>query len=99
MPGVAICGKEDRMKRWRWLLLGGCLLGVAGCDYQEVEIEIGYKGEARRNPWLAAERMVAQYGHEVESLTGWRAPEAGPGHRRCGSRNPRRVGNCRFSQR
>ena len=36
--------------------------------------EIGYEGEARRNPWLAAERMVAGYGYEVESLTAWRSP-------------------------
>jgi hypothetical protein len=63
------------MSRWRWLLLGGCLLGLAGCEYEEVEYETGYKGEARRNPWLAAERMMAQYGYDVESLTGWRAPE------------------------
>jgi hypothetical protein len=59
----------------RWLLLGGCLLGLAGCETREVEYEIGYKGAARLNPWLAAERMVARYGYEVESLAGWRAPE------------------------
>lgn len=59
----------------RWLLLGIGLLGLTGCETREVEVEIGYKGTARRNPWLAAERMVARYGQEVESLTGWRAPE------------------------
>ena len=65
------------MKGWRWLLLGGCLLGLAGCEYEEVVREIGYKGEARGNPWLAAERMMTQYGYDVESQTGWRAPEDG----------------------
>lgn len=60
----------------RWLLLG-CVLGLAGCEYEEVVREIGYEGEARRNPWLAAERMVAGYGYEVESLTAWRSPAYG----------------------
>jgi hypothetical protein len=59
----------------RWLLLVGCVSGLAGCEYEEVERVIGYQGEARRNPWLAAERMVSHYGYDVESLTSWRAPQ------------------------
>lgn len=62
------------MNRWRWLLLVGFLVALTGCEYEEIERETGYQGEARLNPWLAAERMVAHYGYGVESLTGWRPP-------------------------
>jgi hypothetical protein len=50
-------------------------LFLVGCDYTEVTREIGYKGKARVNPWLAAERFVARYGYVVKSLPAWRAPE------------------------
>jgi hypothetical protein len=48
---------------------------LAACDYTEVKREIGYKGKARINPWLAAERFAAQYDGEVRSLAAWTAPE------------------------
>jgi hypothetical protein len=59
----------------RLLILLGMVFTLAGCDYEEIEVETGYKGQARRNPWLAAERFTAAYGFEVESLTTWREPE------------------------
>jgi hypothetical protein len=55
-----------------WLLFVS--LGMTACDYTEVEREIGYKGKARVNPWLAAERFVARQDHEVRSLASWKAP-------------------------
>lgn len=64
------------MNGWRWLLLAGWMLSMTGCEYEEVEREIGYQGAARRNPWLAAERMVARCGYDVTSVTGWQAPAA-----------------------
>jgi hypothetical protein len=50
------------------------LLALVGCDYTEVKRETGYKGKARINPWLAAERFVAKYGNKVESLPAWKTP-------------------------
>lgn len=49
-------------------------LAVTSCEYTEVEREIGYKGKARVNPWLAAERFAGHYGGEVKSLATWTAP-------------------------
>jgi hypothetical protein len=50
-------------------------LALGSCDYVEVEREIGYKGKARVNPWLAAERYSQREGHEVKSVISWTAPE------------------------
>ncbi|MBK1817783.1 hypothetical protein JIN84_19340 [Luteolibacter yonseiensis] len=51
------------------------VLVITGCDYTEVKREIGYKGKARINPWLAAERFCEQYDGEVRSLAVWTAPQ------------------------
>ncbi|HSP43885.1 MAG TPA: DUF4350 domain-containing protein [Luteolibacter sp.] len=59
----------------RHVLTAIALLAVAGCDYREVEREIGYKGKARVNPWLAAERFVEKRGDEVLSVVSWTPPE------------------------
>lgn len=48
---------------------------LAACDYTEEKREIGYKGKARINPWLAAERFASQYDGGVRSLAAWAAPE------------------------
>lgn len=60
----------------RVLLCLGCVLVLTGCEYDEVEVETGYKGRARTNPWLAAERFVAAYGFEVKSRATWQEPES-----------------------
>lgn len=60
-----------------WLLLFTAISLSACSDYTEVEREIGYKGKARINPWLAAEKFSAQYGGKVRSLATWTAPEYG----------------------
>ena len=52
-------------------------LFLTGCDYTEIERETGYKGRARVNPWLAAERFVRRSGGEVRAEIAWRAPERG----------------------
>jgi len=59
------------MKLGLWFVI---LFAVVGCDYTEVKRETGYKGKARINPWLAAERFAAQYGNKVKSLPAWKAP-------------------------
>ena len=51
------------------------LLTLVGCDHREVEREIGYKGKARVNPWLAAERFVEKRGNEVLSVVSWTEPD------------------------
>jgi hypothetical protein len=51
------------------------VLALTACDYTEVKRETGYKGKARINPWLAAERFVARHDHEVRSLASWAAPD------------------------
>jgi hypothetical protein len=48
---------------------------LTGCDYTEVVREIGYKGKARVNPWLAAERFCAKSDYKVRSLLTWTAPD------------------------
>ncbi len=59
----------------KWLGLLAAAFALTACDYTEVKREIGYKGKARVNPWLAAERFAAHYGEEVRSLAAWTAPE------------------------
>lgn len=59
----------------RWLVLLAMAFALTACDYTEVKREIGYKGKARINPWLAAERFSARYDEEVRSLAAWTAPE------------------------
>jgi hypothetical protein len=49
-------------------------LFLTACDYTEVKHEIGYKGKARINPWLAAERFVGRMDREVHSVISWTAP-------------------------
>ena len=61
------------MKRLLFLL--AIALSLTGCDYTEVVREIGYKGKARINPWLAAERFCARSNHKVRSLVTWTAPQ------------------------
>lgn len=40
---------------------------VYGIGFVDYEAEVGYRGEARRNPLLAAERTLERLGHEVET--------------------------------
>lgn len=58
----------------KYLLIALAALSLTACDYTEVKREIGYKGKARVNPWLAAERFCAHLG-EVGSHASWVAPE------------------------
>lgn len=59
----------------RWFLLALAALLTASCEFKEVKREVGYKGKARVDPWLAAERFSKRMGHSTESLLHWRAPE------------------------
>jgi len=59
----------------RYLALSLTALALVSCSYTEVEREIGYKGKARLNPWLAAERFTARYDYEVISSHSWTKPE------------------------
>ena len=59
----------------KWLGLLAMALALTACDTTEVKREIGYKGKARINPWLAAERFAAHDGGAVRSLAAWTAPE------------------------
>lgn len=53
---------------WGCLLLAlAAVSGLSGCRYEEREVEIGYLGEARRNPFLAAERLCEEYGVSAET--------------------------------
>ncbi len=61
--------------RFFWVVLAA--LCLTACDYTEVKRETGYKGKARINPWLAAERFAARHDHEVRSLASWVAPDGG----------------------
>jgi len=62
--------------RLRMLAVLLLALLVAGCgEYDEVKRETGYKGKARVNPWLAAERFTERLGYEVISSPNWKSPE------------------------
>lgn len=63
------------MNRAVCFLLGMILLLCVGCEYEEKRTETGYKGRARLNPWLAAERFCARLGYEVKGLGTWKNPE------------------------
>lgn len=52
------------------------LFALTGCDYEEVVREIGYKGKARVDPWLAAERFCQENGESAHSLVTWKAPDS-----------------------
>lgn len=52
------------------------VLFLTACEYKEVEHEIGYKGKARINPWLAVERYATHTGKEVRPVIAWTPPEA-----------------------
>lgn len=60
------------MKRLLVLLAAATL---TACEYTEVERETGYKGKARVNPWLAAERFVARMDREPLSVISWTPPK------------------------
>lgn len=47
---------------------------LGGCKSKYEEVETGYKGPARTNPWLAAQRFLSAYGRPVEVLSVWREP-------------------------
>lgn len=55
----------------RWFLILLPVLFLANCSYEETTRETGHKGKARINPYLAAERFLAEYDYEVESKSGW----------------------------
>ncbi|MBL48123.1 MAG: hypothetical protein CMP28_04120 [Roseibacillus sp.] len=57
---------------WRAAFAAGLACGaltLCGCEgeYIEQEVEIGYRGEAARNPFLAAQRMCEEYGVSSET--------------------------------
>lgn len=44
---------------------------LAGCGkYEERSYEIGYQGEARINPFLAASRLIGRFGHTADRSSG-----------------------------
>ncbi len=58
----------------RLLRVGAATLALAACNSTEVQREIGYKGPARSDPWLAAERLVARMDLPVRPVIAWSAP-------------------------
>lgn len=54
--------------RWLGVLL---TLVLAGCQYEETSREVGHKGRARVNPYLAAERFLGVYDFPAEVGHGW----------------------------
>jgi hypothetical protein len=60
----------------RLLLLGAAALALTACHHTEEVREIGYKGKARGNPWLAAERLVGRMDLPVRSVISWTNPLA-----------------------
>ncbi len=59
----------------RYIIACLALLALPACEMREIETETGYKGRARANAWLAAERFLERYGYETRSIGSWRNPE------------------------
>ncbi len=61
-----------KRKLKRALLVLGCVI-LAACSGSSTPTyrEIGYKGKARLDAYLAAERFLERYGYTVESRPGW----------------------------
>ena len=57
------------MKIARHFLAIAVALALAGCSGEEVEIETGYRGKARRDPFLAAERFLQENDFDVSMHT------------------------------
>jgi hypothetical protein len=56
-------------------MVAALLLLAVGCETTEVKRDTGYKGRARIDPWLAAERFLQRKGYTVRSLGSWKNPE------------------------
>ena len=57
------------MKIARHILLIAAALAFAGCTGEQIEIETGYRGKARRDPFLAAGRFLEENDFEVSTHT------------------------------
>jgi hypothetical protein len=60
------------------LIIAALVILVSGCSKEPVtyrEEEIGYKGVARVDPWLASRRFLEAYGEDVLDLRNWRKPD------------------------
>lgn len=62
-----------RPLRWIIVLLA---FSLASCEWETFEQEVGYKGAARVDPWLAAERFTVRSGHTVRAEKRWKSPAA-----------------------
>lgn len=57
------------------LLLLLAAFALTACEYTEVVRETGYKGRARIDPWLAAERFAERMDWEAMPVISWTPPE------------------------
>jgi len=56
----------------KYLILIFVLFALSSCqDYKDITYEVGFRGKARVNPYLAAERMLAYDVDAVRSSPGW----------------------------
>ena len=65
----------SRLARWRPAGMALALaLALPGCgvESETKEVEVGYRGPARQNPFLAAERYLAEVGCEVRKVASFR---------------------------
>jgi len=74
---MAVRGRGARVRSLRWWCALIFAFVLTGCDYEEVEREIGYKGQARIDPWLAAGRFLERYGYSVRKQPSWSEPKPG----------------------
>lgn len=56
--------------RWAWIILLPWL-ALVSCKKVETSREVGHKGVARVNPYLAAERFLGESGYEVRDALRW----------------------------
>ena len=66
------------MKATRHFLVLAAALLLFGCNGEEIEVETGYRGKARRDPFLAAERFLEANQYDVSTHT-WLGDGLPPG--------------------
>ena len=74
------------MNRRLCMLMTLVAMGLSGCNTKYQEVETGYKGPARTNPWLAAERFLALAQGQAQFIAG-----CGEGGRYTSRRRTRHV--------
>lgn len=71
MVGLAISEGREIVRLIWFVIFVWALTGCSETEYEVEDVPTGYRGEARVNPYLAAERFVRESGRPVKSSRVW----------------------------